>query len=129
MEASEMSDKVIEVSWEKCAAIQRRWEVTLQPREFEDALLDLLVYVKSYQDRRDDFVTAFSEIVASHREGPLEILVFCMRELQWPEIRSFAISKIEGSTDPRVRDVLADLLDVYEAEWEDSVLYEYYRAK
>jgi hypothetical protein len=129
METSEMNDLIISVFWQKCVALQKRWEVALQPSEFEELLVDLLVYIKSNTDQKDCFIAAFSDLVYDRKKGPLEILIFCMRELQWPEIKAEVLYRIQNSDDLRVKDSLMDILDVYEENWPDAAQYKYYRSK
>jgi hypothetical protein len=112
--------------WNKSAQIAERWEVALEPREFEGLLLEVLELVKANPNEREFFVRAFLEILNDRSKGPLEILVFCMRELRWTEIRSAAIEMIRQSDDPRTGAALDHLLAVYEPIWEDAFLYSYY---
>ena len=48
-----------------------------------------------------------------------------MRELQWPEIKEFVISKMNPSEDPR-SEALRSTLTAYDELWPDADLYRYY---
>ena len=115
--------------WSKCAAIKHRWVTTYGTNELEDLLLDLLEFVKNHPEERDNLVEGFLQLVDQRDKGPFEILVFCMRELRWTAVRDRVAAKIRGSDDPRVGNALGKVLAVYEDEWPDADLYDYYRAE
>jgi hypothetical protein len=68
----------------------------------------------------------FTDIINNYKCGPLEIVIFSMRELQWRDIKAAAYEKKQSSKDPRIWASMNDVLAVYEEEWEDADLYEYY---
>ncbi|MBP5100777.1 hypothetical protein, partial [Pseudomonas protegens] len=68
-----------------CALAALSYDETGDTR-FESRLLDILNLVKSYPQARDLFVEKF-KIMLSSRVTPLEVVEFCMRELQWEEVK------------------------------------------
>lgn len=91
---------------------------------YEMSLLNILEFVKKHPDYREWFIDRFKLILTS-RNSPFEAVAFCMRELQWPEIKEFVISKMNPSEDPR-SEALRSILTTYDEFWPDSDLYSYY---
>ncbi|MGY2274334.1 hypothetical protein HX893_02460 [Pseudomonas reactans] len=91
---------------------------------YEMSLLNILEFVKKHPDYRERFIDRFKLILTS-RNSPFEAVAFCMRELQWPEIKEFVISKMNPSEDPR-SEALRSILTTYDEFWPDSDLYSYY---
>lgn len=120
-----MSD--VKIFFKKMAMIaQKKWENTYSSEELEPELLDSLNFVKANLNKRNVLSQCFIDIVNDYRNGPLEIVVFSMRELQWVEVKDAALSRKQISDDPRVQSAMNDVLAVYEDEWEDADLYKYY---
>lgn len=91
---------------------------------FESSLIDILNFVKSHPEAKDEFVEKFKEIVNESKSKPFEAVSFCMRELRWPEIRSYIESEINSS--PGRHELLVSALAAYDDEWSDHDLYKYY---
>lgn len=91
---------------------------------YEMSLLNILEFVKKYPDYKGDFIDRF-EIILTSRNSPFEVVAFCMRELQWPEIKEFVILKMNPSEDPR-SESLRSTLTAYDEFWPDADLYSYY---
>ncbi|MDF2396022.1 hypothetical protein GWQ44_10780 [Pseudomonas sp. 3MA1] len=106
-----------------CALAALSYDETGDTR-FESRLLDILNLVKSYPQARDLFVEKF-KIMLSSRVTPLEVVEFCMRELQWEEVKCFALALYQPSINPRSQ-ALAGLISAYEEVWPDEDLYRYY---
>jgi len=103
---------------------------TLEPR-----LLDLLQFVVSHPDGRPQFVALFAELVSqigfSRSNGVVRVATqaveFCMRELQWPEIRFALEERRQAEKDPSVKNrLLVGVLNAYDADWHNARLYAYY---
>lgn len=91
---------------------------------FESALLSVLDFVKQHPESRVHFADEFKRILYD-KSLPFELVAFCMRELQWPEIKEFAVARMNASADPR-SEALRSLVTAYDKNWPDSDLYEYY---
>ena len=91
---------------------------------YEMSLLNILEFVKNNPEYKDDFVGGFKMILMSNN-SPFEAVAFCMRELQWPEIKEFVISKMNPSQDPR-SEALRSVLTAYDEFWPDADIYQYY---
>ncbi|GAB4393535.1 MAG: hypothetical protein Tsb005_12250 [Gammaproteobacteria bacterium] len=118
-----------------CAQINLRAKETYGYNQIEDLLLKMLNFIKAHDDYRDSFVVYFSEKISGEGENDLvygnynhliQIIQFCMREMQWPEIKEAAIRRKSASSDWRVIGTMDQILEVYETEWPDDELYEYY---
>ncbi len=115
---------------ELCKKADKTWEtMTRGAPDLEPDLLAILEFTKKNLKHRDILVDCFVELVYDRTIGPFEIIVFCMRELQWEEIKEAAIAKCNKTHDPRVHAVMDDILEVYEPEWEFAEIYKYYAEK
>jgi hypothetical protein len=125
MEAQLMSN--VKISFKKMAMIaQKKWENTYGSEEIEPKLLDILNYVKANLNKRNILSQCFIDIINDYRNGPLEIVIFSMRELKWDEVKNAALNRKKISDDPRVWSAMDDVLAVYKDKWEDAELYKYY---
>ena len=91
---------------------------------YEMSLLNILEFVKKHPGCKEDFIDRFKLILMSG-SSPFEVVAFCMRELQWPEIKEFVILKMNPSEDPR-SEALRSTLTAYDKLWPDADLYSYY---
>ena len=107
-------------------ATQKKWETTYGSDALEPELLSILNFAKANPDKQNELSECFIGIINDYRNGPLEIVVFSMRELQWSEVKNAALTRKQSSDDPRVWSAMNDVLNVYEKEWEDADLYKYY---
>lgn len=114
--------------WDLNAKAKQAWkdEGIIDGVILEPSLLRILNHIKKNQHLKPEFVEYFSLLINDGTVGPYEIIVFCMRELQWQEVADAALNEIEENDDPRIISVMNDILEVYEDEWEDEDLYEYY---
>jgi len=91
---------------------------------YETSMIEVLNFVKSNSDQKDLFVARFEEMLMSNN-SPFEVVAFCMRELQWLEIKEFVVSKMNPSQDPR-SESLRGVLTAYDEVWLDADMYDYY---
>ena len=96
---------------------------TFDCRKVEPIYIEILNLIKENPRYHNQFVTALLSILSSGK-APWELIQFCMRELQWPEIKNSIFAELEGAKDWRVISVLNHILEVYESEWEDAIIYE-----
>ncbi len=97
--------------------------------DFEPQLLKVLEFVKASPEARRELGQAFAEMVSDPDRGAWEIIQFCMRELQWPEVHEALQREFDGArakNDWRSIPVLRHILDVYEPDWQGADLYAYY---
>jgi len=90
---------------------------------YEMSMVEILKFVKSHLNRKEFFVTRFEEMMSNN--SPFEVVAFCMRELQWLEIKEFVVSKMSPSQDPR-SESLRGVLTAYDEIWPDADMYDYY---
>ncbi len=118
-----------------CDRIKSREKETYGYNQIEDLLLKMLNFMKIHDGYRGKFVEFFSDKL--NRKGKndliygnygylIQVIQFCMREMQWPEIKDAAIKRKRTSSDWRVIGSMDQILEVYEKEWPDDELYEYY---
>lgn len=91
---------------------------------YEMSLLNILEFVKNSPDYRDAFVARFKVILMSSN-SPFEVVAFCMRELQWAEIKEFVLLNMNPSQDPR-SEALRSVLAAYDDFWSDADIYKHY---
>ncbi|WP_124416137.1 hypothetical protein [Pseudomonas sp. LBUM920] len=92
---------------------------------YEMSLLNILEFVKKNPGYREDFIDRFKMMLTSG-SSPFEAVAFCMRELQWREIKEFVILNMNPSENPR-SEALRSTLTAYDELWPDADLYSYYR--
>jgi hypothetical protein len=100
-------------------------DTTFDCRKAEPIYLEILHLIKENPESRPLFIQEMLQIFGLGK-GPWELIQFCMRELQWPEIKEELSNQLAKSGDPREIAVLNSILAVYELVWEDSDLYIYY---
>jgi hypothetical protein len=98
---------------------------TFDCREVEPIYVEILNLIKANPSSRKQFAKALLSILDG-KNAPWELIQFCMRELQWQEVKDELEKKIYLAEDPRVIAVLQDILAVYEIRWDHADLYEYY---
>ena|SRR5579862_6044486 len=98
-------------------------------REYEGAFLNVLNYMKEHPTDEDAYKNHFIKMLNDSTLGPWELIAFCMRELQWPEVLKAARERLQKMRDPRIKSVMADVIEVYQPNWPDSELYDYYSQK
>lgn len=111
--------------WRLAGDAEAAWKITDGTDELEPYLLEILEFAKNNNDSREKLAQCFVCLLNGD-SWPIEILEFCMRELQWPSVKAATISKMRENTDIRILDGLNRVLAVYEDEWEDADLYRYY---
>lgn len=109
-----------------CDEVKRKEAVTYGVNEIEPELLSVLGFIKTHPKFLNSFKKFMLELVNGSSLYPLEIVIFCMRELQWPEIREEANLEKGKTDDWRIISSMGNILAVYDFEWEDADMYEYY---
>lgn len=57
------------------------------------------------------------------RSTPWELISYCMYELRWPSVKRKAEQLRDEASDPRNRRVMELILESFDDNWEDRVLY------
>jgi len=122
-----MSNNISTEFWKLCDAAHEKEKVSNGPDEFETEMLGILNLIKSNPLSKTLFIEYLTKILKNNKKWPQEIVEYSMRELQWIELKKIAVRIIEENTDYRVKRWMEIFLEVYEKEWEDSELYEYYK--
>jgi len=91
---------------------------------YEMSLLNILEFVKKHRCYKEDFRDKFKLILMSG-DSPFEVVAFCMRELQWSEIKEFVTSNMNPSEEPP-SEALRSTLTAYDELWSDADFYSYY---
>jgi hypothetical protein len=93
--------------------------------EVEPIFLDILLLLKNNMNNQKQLSGSILSML-DHEMIPFEAIQFCMRELQWQEVKLGVITRLKESDDLRVHNVMNKLLEVFDDEWEDEDLYRYY---
>lgn len=109
-----------------CIEAGRVLDQTYSLESAEPFFVEALKMVKANPGLRLEFEGEFKRIL-DDGFAPFEIVEFCMRDLQWPAIREHVISRLRNS-DVRKGQVLQRVLDVYDRDWENEDLYQYFRS-
>ena len=112
--------------WQLCSKATSAWNENGDTHYYEPFLLAILTYVKSLPGFESDFKSCFLKLLNEPNLGIWEIVAFSMRELKWPEVRAEAEKILAQDNDYRVKQVMQDILDVYEEEWDDADMWQYY---
>jgi hypothetical protein len=121
-----------------CDRIKIRAEETFGYNEIEDLLLQALDFIKNHKSEKDQFANFFTDKILQFENNNLvygncyhlvQVIQFCMRELQWVEIKEAALKTRNVSTDWRIIGTMEIILEVYEKEWPDDELYKYFCKK
>jgi hypothetical protein len=92
----------------------------------ESYLLEILRFVQNHPSDRQELIYCFIKLLGPRSGYPHEIVVFCMRELRWPEIREAAAKICDENDDFRTKTIMADILAVYREDWDGGDFYPYY---
>ncbi len=120
-----MSDPIKQF-WDLCSQAKRVWETIPDTKKFEPFLLDILDHVKRHREFHEEFKRCFIQIIDDPTVAPWEVVMYGMRELKWKEVYDVAHEKYIESEDVRIKDVMKNIMAVFDNEWEDSDLYKYY---
>jgi hypothetical protein len=118
-----------------CDVVKEMEAITYGVNEIEDELLNLLNFIKSNKQDWDYMKQFFVKIVCGEEKYPLQIIIFCMRELKWLEIKKVTINELESaikvnnSVSIQIANCMEDILAVYENVWDGSDMYKYYSSK
>jgi len=127
METGEMKDTTSLKFWELIRLAQEVWDRTYSVNEIEPYLLDILKFAKKHPHEQNKLATAFISLLKEHR-ATIEILQFCMRELQWQGVKEAIEERMrQNAGNLRLLNALQKILDVYSEEWQDADIYGYYR--
>lgn len=122
-----MKEKIMGAFYELCMKAKNTWENSYSgTSELEPDLLLILKFVKEHAEYKNEFIQGFQEIINGSNTAPLEIVIFCMRELQWQEIKDAAAERLLSHDDWRIKSAMQDIIDVYSPIWGNSDLYQYY---
>lgn len=53
-----------------------------------------------------------------------ELLAYLMYELRWPEVKEAVLRAIAANEDFRIKTPLSHILEAFDDDWEDIVMYE-----
>jgi hypothetical protein len=104
-------------------------------RESHDTLLMILEHIKTFPEYRADLVACFVKLVEELKDYSSDvsygwgIIPFCMRELQWPEVKEAIERELQKEIDPEIIRYLKRIHSVYEPFWEDETSFLYYVEK
>lgn len=95
---------------------------------YEPHLIKILYYIKSRIEYKDEFVEFFKKCIDIPELIFWEVIMYCMRDLQWEEIKEKIQTKLNSDfdLDLRYRRILEVILEAYEEDWEESDLWAYY---
>ena len=128
MEANAMKEN-LEKFISLCDAVKEKEARTYGVNEIEKELLNVLNFIKEHNTSKKEFEIFLIKIVKGIELYPLEIIIFCMRELQWQEIKNVALNEKNNTNDGRVISSMNHILEACGADWEDADMYEYYSKK
>ncbi len=105
----------------------------IDPLDAEPEMARFLHAVKKSPEHRDLIIQLFRDSFSPSfymRHEPSQLLMFCMHDLRWPEVRESITAwrnaeiKQRGS---RVSGIWSDILEAFEDNWEAAKYYEEYK--
>jgi hypothetical protein len=121
-----MAQNKVDKFWSLCEDATKSWEATPDTKKYEPSFLRILNFIKSNEDFHSEFKKGFIQIIRNPDLAIWEIVMFCMRDLKWREVYEVAHFEHSVSNDIRTKDALEKIMEVFEDEWEDADLFEYY---
>ncbi|OAK60174.1 hypothetical protein A3K87_23920 [Variovorax paradoxus] len=119
--------------WRLCQIVDSADTVEAGVPDLEPHLLDILNFVNANLDQREVFVRCFCALVDGSRTYTDWIVLFCMRELRWQEVRDAANLRFElagGTNAPRLMNWISHINWAYDdAPWEDAAFFLYFWQK
>ena len=120
--------------WELCERINREDTVESSVPDLEPSLLELLTFIQSEPQHEKLFIQSFCQMGTGQKVFTDWIILFCMRELRYPEVQ-YAVNenfnKRGGpSKAPRLMNFVSDINCVFDdSPWEDALFFKYYWQK
>lgn len=119
--------------WLRCQVVNEADTPESSVPDLEPHLLAVLNLVKENPDRRELLVRCFESLVDGSRVLSDWIVLFCMRELRWPEVRYAANQRFEragGVRAPRLMNWISHINWAYDdAPWEHADFFLYFWRK
>jgi len=112
--------------WNLCKEASLEWEKTADTKLYEPFLLKVLNHIKSNTNFHEEFQECFIQIIKNPELAIWEIVMFCMRELKWEKVYNTLKEEHFQCMDIRKKHILEDILAVFDDDWENSDLFEYY---
>jgi hypothetical protein len=95
--------------------------------DVEVYLDELLSFINSNLERKDEFEKKFKDMLYAQPNTPLEIYWYCMHELRWLEVYNSVVDYKKNSTDLRCKRYAELILECFSSEWKDAVIFSKYR--
>lgn len=120
-----------ETFWKMCEETDDFERENLDTPLLEPYLLNILNFVKNNPEHEALFKEFFVQIGNRKKPHIAEILLYCMRELRYPEVKEAVnrhFKELGGpSKVPRLIGFVSDINWVYEEEpWEDAIFFKYH---
>ena len=122
-----MNKQFLEYEFNLLVSIANKaWDKGVDCSDYQKEILDILWFVERYPDNKSEFVSLFCKIISNADRGNWEIVTFCMRKLQWLEVKEYIENILISLTDYRKIEMMEDILNAYEDEWEDEYMWPYF---
>jgi hypothetical protein len=100
----------------------------------EPCYVEILRLFRANTNHRDLFVGWFIDLAVGTREGPHDLVPFCMRELRLPEVREAVLRHYEAleaqRLHPRYMNYMSKVNHAYDdAVWELADMYPYFGSR
>ena len=112
-------DELTSKFWTLCDRVDAADTAESSVPNLEPFLLELLAFIKAHPDHRQLFRRQFESLVDGSSSKSRWIVLFCMRELRWPEIQEAANRRFVnagGERAPRLMNWISDINWAYADE-------------
>lgn len=111
----------------KMASIEQTARATYSNSDLEPGLLDLLTYLRTNEEAKEELEVTLLEGLDSAPESIIQILGFTMHELRWSGIHDALERETAATSKFGPKRSLERMLSAYDENWDEACTYDYYR--
>lgn len=94
--------------------------------DYEPAAAALLDYIQANPSCHEDAMAMV--LTGVDDMTPFELIAYLMYELRWPQVKEAVLRGIDANEDWRIKTALSHILEAFDDDWEDIVMYERWKA-
>jgi hypothetical protein len=118
-----MNTDAIDVFFELCHKAKNVCDRNPSASEWLPSFESVLAHLRSNGNLRSKFEDAFIKIIDNPDLAPWELIAYCMHFLQWKRVQVKVLDNMASSCDWRIKTIMSHILDSFNDDWEDRVLY------
>lgn len=123
-----MMSKILFEFWSYVYEADKIDKEIFDTKKLEFYYIKILNFIKLNLNYKEEFIQCF-KIMLLRDQSNVELFEFCLRELNWVEIKVFLIELLEKEKDITKLAKYNRILNVFDEEWDNYDLYDYYSNK